>query len=135
MSAANAPCHYTAQEADAWASGHDAACEACDREIERLRAGLEEIRDHWANQYDHPRKEAEMYRGPYGIGVTDGHRACTIIAERVLSNSSHNPGAGAEPATSVRRASGSDQVGRTGGSIPPTGATVADMTKNRKSKA
>lgn len=40
-------------------------------------AALEEIKNHWANQYDHPRKENEMYRGPYGIGVTDGHRACT----------------------------------------------------------
>jgi hypothetical protein len=33
-----------------------------------------------------------------------------------------NPGAGAEPATSVRLSRSSDQVGRTGGSIPPTGA-------------
>lgn len=33
------------------------------------------------------------------------------------------PGAGAKPATSVRHASGSDQVGRTAGSIPATGAT------------
>lgn len=58
---------------------HDAA-----EEIERLRAALVEIRDHWANQYDHPRKDAEMYRGPYGIGVTDGHRACAIIATKAL---------------------------------------------------
>lgn len=53
-------------------------------EIKRLRTALEEIRDHWANQYDHPRKDAEMYRGPYGIGITDGHRACAIIAEKAL---------------------------------------------------
>ncbi len=58
--------------------------EAAD-EIERLRGALEEIRDHWANQYDHPRKEAEMYRGSYGIGVTDGHRACATIATNALS--------------------------------------------------
>jgi len=63
------------------------------REIERLRAALVEIRDHWANQYDHPRKESEMYRGPYGIGVTDGHRACTIIAERALAHPSADRGA------------------------------------------
>lgn len=39
-----------------------------------------------------------------------------------MSNETKIPGAGAEPATSVRLASGSDQVGRTGGSNPPTGA-------------
>lgn len=54
-------------------------------EIERLRAALIEIRDHWANQYDHPRKESAMYAGPYGIGVTDGHRAAAIIAARALA--------------------------------------------------
>jgi hypothetical protein len=45
---------------------------------------LLDIKNHWANEYDHPRKQTEMYRGSYGIGVTDGHRACTIIAERAL---------------------------------------------------
>jgi hypothetical protein len=49
-----------------------------------MLAALIEIRDHWANQYDHPRKSGPMYAGPYGIGVTDGHRACAIIAERAL---------------------------------------------------
>lgn len=53
--------------------------------VAQLTKALEDIRDHWANQYDHPRKENEMYRGSYGIGVTDGHRACTIIAERGLA--------------------------------------------------
>lgn len=57
-------------------------------EVDILRKALEEIRDHWANQYDHPRKENEMYRGSYGIGVTDGHRACAIIAEKALSDTS-----------------------------------------------
>lgn len=65
--------------------GIDPDCVEAADEIERLRAALIEIRDHWANQYDHPRKETEMYRGPYGIGVTDGHRACTIIAEKALA--------------------------------------------------
>jgi hypothetical protein len=76
-------------------------CAACD-EVEKLIAGakqlpspadshadlvkaLEEIRDHWANQYNHPRKDNEMYRGSYGIGVTDGHRACAIIATEALA--------------------------------------------------
>lgn len=49
---------------------------------ETMRAALLEIRNHWANQYDHPRNE--MYAGSYGIGVTDGHRACAIIARRAL---------------------------------------------------
>ena len=53
--------------------------------IEALEAALREIRDHWANQYDHPNKEHEMYRGPYGIGVTDGHRACANIARAALA--------------------------------------------------
>lgn len=55
-------------------------------QLVKRTAALEEIRTHWANQYDHPRKENEMYRGSYGIGVTDGHRACTIIAERALTD-------------------------------------------------
>lgn len=49
-----------------------------------FRAALVEIRDHWALQYDHPRKQSEMYQGSYGIGVTDGHRACAIIARKAL---------------------------------------------------
>lgn len=58
--------------------------EAMLAKIEQQRAALMEIRDHWANDYDHPRKNNEMYRGPYGIGVTDGHRACAAIARRAL---------------------------------------------------
>lgn len=57
-------------------------------ELARANMALEEIRDHWANQYDHPRKDNEMYRGSYGIGVTDGHRACAIIARRGLGEES-----------------------------------------------
>lgn len=53
-------------------------------EIGRLRAALEEIRDHWACQYNHPRKQGPMYAGPYGIGVTDGHRAAAAIARKAL---------------------------------------------------
>ena len=53
-------------------------------DIERLRAALAKIRDHWANQYDHPKKQSPMYEGMYGIGVTDGHRACAAIARRAL---------------------------------------------------
>jgi len=50
-----------------------------------MKQALEEIRDHWANQYDHPRKQTPMYQGSYGIGVTDGHRACAIIAKKALN--------------------------------------------------
>jgi hypothetical protein len=52
----------------------------------RYRTALLEISNHWANEYDHPKKESEMYRGSYGIGITDGHRACKIIADRALSS-------------------------------------------------
>jgi hypothetical protein len=61
-------------------------------EITRLRSdlaiarkALEEVSQHWAIQYDHPRKENEMYHGSYGIGVTDGHRACKVITDAALS--------------------------------------------------
>lgn len=53
-------------------------------DIDRLRAALKEITEHWACQYDHPNKQGPMYAGSYGIGVTDGHRACAIIAEKAL---------------------------------------------------
>ena len=53
-------------------------------EIDRLRAALIEIRDHWACQYDHPKKSGEMYAGPYGIGITDGHRWAANIARKAL---------------------------------------------------
>jgi hypothetical protein len=55
------------------------------RQNAELRAALVEIRDHWANQYDHPRKLANrIYDGPYGVGVTDGHRAAAQIARKAL---------------------------------------------------
>lgn len=47
---------------------------------------LAEIRDHWATDYNHPKANTEMYRGPYGIGIVDGHRACAAIASRALTN-------------------------------------------------
>ncbi len=51
----------------------------------RLRNALIEIRDHWCCQYDHPKKLAHArYAGPYGIGVTDGHRLCAFIARKAL---------------------------------------------------
>jgi hypothetical protein len=46
-----------------------------------MLAALKEIATHWANNYDHP----EMYRGPYGVGVVDGHRACAIIARAAIA--------------------------------------------------
>jgi len=54
-------------------------------EIKRLTAALIEIRDHWATDYGNPPKSNEMYRGPYDIGVTDGHRACAAIARAALA--------------------------------------------------
>jgi hypothetical protein len=67
------------------------------KEVERLRTTLERIRDHWACQYDHPRKASEMYRGPYGIGVTDGHRAAASIARDALGASEAIGGDVGEP--------------------------------------
>ena len=59
---------------------------AAEARAERLRVALERIADHWANQYYHPNKSGPMYDGPYGIGVTDGHRACTTIARKALED-------------------------------------------------
>jgi len=64
---------------------YQAALKAAEARAERLRVALEAIANHWANQYDHPNKSGPMYEGPYGIGVTDGHRACTTIARKALS--------------------------------------------------
>jgi Lar family restriction alleviation protein len=52
---------------------------------------LEKIENHWACQYDHPRKQGEMYAGPYGIGITDGHRAAALIATAALSLAKGKP--------------------------------------------
>ena len=52
----------------------------------QYRSALISIRDHWACQYDHPAKLTPMYEGPYGVGVTDGHRAAARIAVSVLNN-------------------------------------------------
>jgi hypothetical protein len=69
----------------AWQRARLEQDDAVRAENDALVKALEEIRDHWANQYDHPRKENEMYRGSYGIGITDGHRACAIIAREALA--------------------------------------------------
>lgn len=58
--------------------------DAAAREAKRMREALEKIVNHWANSYDHPYCDTEQYRGPYGIGVVDGHRACTLIARAAL---------------------------------------------------
>jgi hypothetical protein len=65
----------------------DAEADALRLHAEKMKFfdALLEISTHWACQYDHPRKENEMYRGPYGIGVTDGHRACAAIANAALN--------------------------------------------------
>jgi hypothetical protein len=52
---------------------------------DQLIAALKAISTHWANQYDHPNMEAPMYQGPYGTGVTVGHRACKAIADKPLA--------------------------------------------------
>lgn len=62
-----------------------AAFDETAREIGRLREALVEIRDHWATDYDHPKANSEMYRGPYGIGIVDGHRACAAVARAALN--------------------------------------------------
>jgi hypothetical protein len=50
-----------------------------------LVAALSEIANHWACDYDHKHANTEAYRGPYGIGIVDGHRAAAIIARAALS--------------------------------------------------
>jgi hypothetical protein len=56
-----------------------------DREARKLLLeALIAIRDHWACQYDHPKKQGPMYSGSYGIGVTDGHRCAAEIARAAL---------------------------------------------------
>jgi hypothetical protein len=52
----------------------------------KLRQALAEIRDHWANQYNHPKMQSPNYSGMYGIGVVDGHRAAAAIARTALED-------------------------------------------------
>jgi len=66
------------------ARGFQKQWRAAEARAERLQEALERIANHWANQYDHPNKNWPMYEGPYGIGVTDGHRACTAVARKAL---------------------------------------------------
>jgi hypothetical protein len=81
-----AGCPHDISEQDV-ACQADGLCPLClAAEVNRLRLALESIRDHWACQYDHPLKQGDMYRGSYGIGVTDGHRLCADIARRALGD-------------------------------------------------
>jgi hypothetical protein len=57
------------------------AVNANDYLVDALRA----ISSHWANQYDHPNMQNPIYQGPYGVGVTDGHRLCKAIADKALA--------------------------------------------------
>lgn len=52
----------------------------------RQEEALREIADHWACAYDHKYANTEAYRGSYGIGITDGHRAAAIIARAALED-------------------------------------------------
>lgn len=54
--------------------------------LESAKKALERIRDHPCTAYDHPLCNNEMYRGPYGIGIVDGHRAAAAIARDALSD-------------------------------------------------
>lgn len=65
---------------------------ALSEEVERMRDALERIRDHWASNYDHQFADTEAYRGSYGIGIVDGHRACASIARTALTPPSSQPG-------------------------------------------
>ena len=61
-------------------------CVSAERKVQRLRRALAEIRDHWACQYDHPMKQEARYAGPYGVGVTDGHRSASFMARIALED-------------------------------------------------
>lgn len=50
----------------------------------RMEEALREIADHWACAYDHKYANTEAYRGSYGIGIVDGHRAAALIAKAAL---------------------------------------------------
>ncbi len=54
--------------------------------LDAAKKALREIRDHWATSYNHAYADAEKYRGSYGVGVTDGHRAAAAIARDALSD-------------------------------------------------
>lgn len=48
-----------------------------------LREALEKIANHPFISYD--RAQGGIYEGQYGIGVVDGHRACSTIAQQALA--------------------------------------------------
>lgn len=73
-----------APQDEAGAEGSPGATNNPTDRITALEEALREIRDHWACQYDHPRKQGDAFKGPYGTGVTDGHRAAANIARRAL---------------------------------------------------
>lgn len=56
------------------------------QQIAELRKALEQIAKHKFNSYE-TLEGKPAYAGSYGIGVVDGHRACTIIAKAALSSS------------------------------------------------
>lgn len=78
---ASSPVHFDRKENlyDSWNRRSSSSRE------EVLREALEKIRDHWATDYNHAKAETEMYRGAYGTGVVDGHRAAAIIAREALA--------------------------------------------------
>jgi hypothetical protein len=100
--------------------------EAAD-EIEQLRRQVERLE----TALDACRKFLEgmlkpVTVGPF-IGTISSYHPCYALLDKIkeatsrLSSTEQNPGAGAEPAT-AEATHGSRGVGRTGGSIPPTGA-------------
>ena len=57
-------------------------------ENERLREALIEIRDSSYCQYENTesvRRGTTVVPGQYGIGVTDGHRFCSAIAQKAMN--------------------------------------------------
>jgi len=51
-------------------------------EVERLRVGLRQIAE--SKYCDYAETSSGIYKGCYGVGVTDGHRYCSNIARKVL---------------------------------------------------
>lgn len=73
-------------------TGRSCRCHKTDEQVLRervtvLEAALEAIANHWACDYDHKHANTEAYRGSYGIGIVDGHRAAATIARAALAKS------------------------------------------------
>lgn len=60
--------------------------DALREEVERLKSGLRQIAE--SRYCDYAETSTGFYKGPYGIGVTDGHRYCANIARKVLGKPS-----------------------------------------------